>query len=348
MINTFIIRYKNRRNLQQLQQCYKKKYAFVGIGSHSLNNLFPVLDYLHIPLKYICCQSAKKLPFIERKWKGVCATTSLQDILSDKEIEGVFVSAAPSAHFAIAQQVLASGKSLWIEKPPCQSAEELQQLIEQEKTSTSPVVMVGMQKRYAPATTILQHQLKKDTPYTYYIKYQTGTYPEGDALSDLFIHPLDYVCHLFGKAILKGCECISNNDGMSVLLMLKHPSVTGIAELSTAHSWTNAQEALTIHTKGGTYELTQMEELKFMPHSGHLFGIPLDKIFHHNPVTISLFSRNNFVPTFANHQTYTQGYFNELKAFADAVEKSAPSPFPCGFQSMHNTYTLLKAISDCQ
>lgn len=63
-----------------------------------MNNLYPVLAFLHVPLKYICCKSANKLPLIENAYPGVHATTSLQEILADKDVKGVFVSAAPQAH----------------------------------------------------------------------------------------------------------------------------------------------------------------------------------------------------------------------------------------------------------
>ena len=35
---------------------------------------------------------------------------------------------------------------------------------------------------------------------SYNLKYLTGTYSESDVMLDLFVHPLDYVTFLFGKA----------------------------------------------------------------------------------------------------------------------------------------------------
>ena len=49
-------------------------------------------------------------------------------------------------------------------------------------------------------------------------------------------------------------------------------------------------------------------------------GVPLEKVFHRQPVRVELFSRNSFVPTMVNNQIYTQGYYSEIKAFVDAVE----------------------------
>lgn len=94
MLNSVIDRYRQMRNLRWLRDTYTGKYAFVGIGSHSVMNLYPVLQYLQVPVKYICCRSAGKLPLIGRKYPGVTATTSLESILCDDEVQGIFVSAS--------------------------------------------------------------------------------------------------------------------------------------------------------------------------------------------------------------------------------------------------------------
>jgi virulence factor len=152
MIPTLIEKYKRLRTEQYLAQTYQYSYAFVGMGQHSLVNLYPVLHYLGVPLKRVCVTSERKARLIRRKHPHVMTTTSLGDILNDETVKGVFVSASPSAHFSIASQVLKSGKSLFIEKPPCQTLQELDALIELQKLQgDTSVAMVGLQKRYAPA-----------------------------------------------------------------------------------------------------------------------------------------------------------------------------------------------------
>lgn len=342
-LNKIIERYNLIRSMNRLQSIYTDKYAFVGVGNHSISNLYPVLDYLRVSLKYICCKSADKIPLIMRKWRNVQATTSFEDMLIDQEIKGVFVSASPHAHFEMARQVLASGKALFIEKPPCLSLAELQQLMDLEQS----FVMAGMQKRYAPATKILARRLRKETLLTYNMRYLTGGYPEGNPLTDLFIHPLDYVCHLFGKAEIRSCEYIRGKNGVTLLLTLRHEAVMGILELSTACSWRNANETLTVNTERGIYELNQMETLTFTPKQGQVFGIPLEKVMRRSVITETLFSRNNFVPTTVNNQIYTQGYFDEIKLFVEAVQKGNLSAPYSGFHSMYNTYILIDAINKC-
>lgn len=162
MIQQLIDRYKRLRTERFLAQTYQYSYAFVGMGQHSLTNLYPILHYLSVPLKYICVTSERKVQLIKRKFPHVKATTSLDMILNDDAVKGVFVSVSPSAHFSIASQILKSGKSLFIEKPPCQTLRELDALIDQQRLYGSPVTLVGLQKRYAPAVQILHKRLDKE------------------------------------------------------------------------------------------------------------------------------------------------------------------------------------------
>lgn len=319
-IEKLIERYKNIRSRRLLQECCVDEYAFVGFGGHSVDNLYPVLDYLHVPLKYICCRSKEKAGLIGRKYSGITATTDLDDILSDDSVKGVFVSASPSAHFEIASRVLKSNKALFVEKPPCRTLEELDILAEL-VAQRDVLAVAGMQKRYSPVTQELRKTIRKDKAESYSCRYVTGRYPEGDPLTDLFIHPLDYVSFLFGDAVVQGFEIVrTSGGGVTMMLILKHRGVSGILELSTSTSWDGAEESLTIRSAKGTYEMKGMETLAFRPHSGTFMGVPLEKVFHRQPVSVELYSRNSFVPTLINNQVYTQGYYSEIKAFVDAVE----------------------------
>lgn len=344
-MNNLIRRYKDIRNRKRLGNVYDGEYAFVGIGGHSLDNLYPVLGYLNVRLKYICCKSPDKIPVIENKYMGVRATADIGDILGDDNIRGVFVSAAPASHFGIAVEILRSGKSLFIEKPPCASLEELCRLIDMEKMYGSPVVVAGLQKRYSPAVSVLRKKLRgccKATGYS--LKYLTGLYPEGDALTDLFIHPLDLVCFLFGPTSIQGIDIIRSKDGgQTFMLILKHPQVTGMLELSTSYTWADGCETITVNTEKGVFVLTQMRNLVFKPRYGSVFGVPVEKIVRCSPSAVTLFSENGFVPTIANNQLYTHGYFNELKTFVDSVE-GRRSENMSGLSSLTDTYRLLGDI----
>ena len=327
------------------------------MGQHSLTNLYPILHYLGVPLKYICVTSERKARLIEQKFPDVKVTTSLDEILNDSDVKGIFVSASPSSHFSIASQVLQSGKSLFIEKPPCQTPEELDTLIALQQQYGSPVAMVGLQKRYAPAVRLLKKRLCKEHPVSYDLHYLTGAYPEGDALLDLYIHPLDLVCFLFGRPDILVCRRVAND---SYILMLQHPHIVGTLELSTAYSWTDAEESLKVCTRSGIYRLSQTEELAFMPSSRTVAGIPMEKLHPRHETEELLFQRNNFTPILANNQVYTQGYYNEIEVFISQVERQRVGAFArmgehssgmngkievtTGLKALRSTYELLQTV----
>ena len=344
-LDNIIDRYKRIRSMRELQYTYTQQYALVGFGNHCANNLLPIIQYLQLPLKYICCTSEKKAELISQKYKGVKGTTSLQDILLDDTVSGVFVAANPHSHFHIATEVIKAGKSLFIEKPPCKDERELMFLTDTIKLYGSQHIVVGLQRRFAPATQILKKRLKDDGKRHYHYRYLTGLYPEGDTLLDLFIHPLDYVIFLFGEAKIKSLDIIHSRDGAQTLfLILEHQDIVGMLELSTDYSWQEAQEQLNISTDKGLYVLNKMEQLDFTPRRSTVLGIPLEKVFPNNVTTICLYGRNNFVPTIGNNQIVSQGFFSEIKTFADMVENMYDTNHDLGLESVRHVYSLITEI----
>ena len=340
MLQQLIDRYKRIRTERFLAQTYQYSYAFVGMGQHSLTNLYPVLHYLGVPLKYICVTSERKSRLIERKFPQVKATTSLDTILNDDDVKGIFVSASPSAHFSIASQILQRGKSLFIEKPPCQSMRELDALIGLQRLYGSPVAMVGLQKRYAPAVQILRKRLFKEHLISYDLHYLTGAYPEGCALLDLYIHPLDLVCFLFGKPEILSCQQVAP---ATYILMLRHPHIVGTLELSTSYTWTSAEESLKVCTSKGIYRLSQMELLTYEPKPSSLLGIPYEKVRKHNKTIEHLYARNNFTSTPPDNLIYSQGYYSEIQSFITSIEHG-PSCILTDITTIKPTYEVLMSI----
>lgn len=347
-IDKVIGRYKNIRSIRELNHIYTQQYALVGLGNHCIGNLLPVIQYLQLPLKYICCTSEKKAELISQKYKGVKGTTSLQDILNDDMVSGVFVAANPHSHFHIANEVIKAGKSLFIEKPPCENEKELKSLTDTVKLYGSQHIVVGLQRRFAPATQILQKQLRSEGKRHYHYRYLTGLYPEGDALLDLFIHPLDYVTFLFGKAKVKTAkEMCSKDVGQTLFLVLEHQGITGMLELSTDYSWQDAQEQLSISTDRGQYILDRMERLDFSPRHSAIWEIPLEKVFQNNATVVNLYGRNSFVPTIGNNQIVSQGFFSEIQVFADMIENRCKDNHAFGLESVKHVYSLMAEIKNC-
>ncbi len=342
IINRGIEYWRSKRNKKLLKSPYSAKYAFVGVGNHALQNLYPVIQYLGIQLKYICCKSPDKLQLIENRF-GVTATTSLDMILNDSEIKGIFVCTSPQRHYEICSRVISSGKYLFVEKPPCRTLQHLEALI---KADEKQKCMVGMQKRYSPLTETLKRKLLKYSPASYTLLYHTGSYPEGEPFTDLFIHPTDLVSFLFGEVEKMTIQRTEKNGTITVQALLSHGNVKGYIELSTAYSWANPEEMVRVNTSSGEFRLEEMERLLYYPHPQKLGGIPIEKLGLFTTTEQVLTGRNNFNPLIGNNQIYTQGFFSEIKAFADMVEYSGKNAST--LSSMCNTYKILKILDSSQ
>ena len=320
-MQNLINKYKKIRKKQFLKSSFNDKYAFVGIGNHSLNNLYPVLDYLKVDLKYIVTKSEETVKTINDNYKNIKGTTNLDKVLNDKSINGIFVSATPSAHFELAEKILKADKNLFIEKPPCLTLEELDKLQEAEKHSKGNA-FIGLQKRFAPVFSQLYSKVKSKKVNYYKLEYYSGHYPEGDTLTDLFIHPLDIACYMFGKPEIELIRKIKCNKGVeTILLELKHPeNIYGHLELSTDFWWARGNEKITVNTEKQIFYSDGINSLKYIDKPKSLMNVPLEKV--KSPVLSEhyLYQKNNFLPVREHNDLYAAGYFKEIESFLNVCE----------------------------
>jgi virulence factor len=320
-MQTLINKYKRIRKTKFLKSSYSGKYAFVGIGNHSLTNLYPVLDYLKAELKYIVTRSEESATAVDENYRHTKGTTNLKKVLSDKEITGVFVCASPSAHFEIGKQVLEAGKHLFIEKPPCMSLEELTTLETIEKKSKGEA-FIGLQKRYAPVYQVLDSKLKTKTARYYKLEYSAGNYPEGDAMMDLFIHPLDMITHLVGTGSIDYVKKMEPGKGVETwFIELSHKNnITGRIELSTDFWWQRGKEKITVNTDKQLFETEGINSLKAIDKPKSIMNVPLEKVKAPMISEHYLYQKNNFLPVRDHNDLYAAGYFGEVQAFLDMCE----------------------------
>ncbi|MDR1592271.1 MAG: Gfo/Idh/MocA family oxidoreductase [Prevotellaceae bacterium] len=343
-MNALINIYKKMRTVRILGRDFTNKYAFVGIGNHSLHNLYPAIDSLKIRLKYIVCRSHRSLELISQNYPYLTGTTDFDTVLNDEEVKGVFICAAPAAHYQLTRQALLANKNVFVEKPVCTSSEELQRLIETEQASAG-FCMVGMQKRYSPCTALLKRRLKKDRTITYSYRFRTGAFPEGDVFWDLFIHPIDYVLFMFGSAQILGITATKMDAGKVTLMMiLKHEhGVIGNIEMSTHHFWAEASEELYVNAESGFYEMSNHQMLYHTVKPPILLSLPLEKVIKFTPQKRSLFNSHTFIPVFQNNQFVSQGYFGEIQAFASQSERQQAHNLS-SLKSLVETYRIVELI----
>jgi virulence factor len=298
-----------------------------------------VISYLHIPLKYIVVKTGKTADLINKN-QLLQATTDLESVLNDSEVNGVFICANPDSHYSLVKKCLEYGKNVFVEKPPCKTLDELTDLINAEKKS-GKICLAGLQKRYSSCVNILTKHLKTSNIISYNYRFTLGAYPEGNALWDLYIHPVDLVTFLFGASeLLSIAGTKSSKSANTLFLQLKHGKIIGNMEISTQYSWNQPLELLSINTENGVYNLKNHQSLTFEPKNGNILSVPREKIFRTVPEKQYLFNGNNFLPVFENNQIVTQGYFSEIKTFANLCEHRKTGNLS-SLSSLIDTYKLI-------
>lgn len=344
MINSLLDRARTFRKAQYFKNELfhtKKKYAFVGIGMHSLTNLYPVLRHYGVALKYICTKSSSWQDSMKKLFPDCKFTIQLDDILNDGEIEGVFISATPDSHFGLLQRILNAGKKVFIEKPPCRSLTELQQLI---KIGSSLVCKVGLQRRYWPGTKTVQRRIKDVRSYTY--NFHTGSYLEGDIFTELFIHPLDYSLFLFGPGTIKSSSTLKDSAGITVQLHLLHNNnISGLIECSTHHSWNTPLDTLSIDCRkeylAVQYPLLVEGEQK----PSRVMNIPAERILNQAIVKNQYYSAKNLIlPVQELNTVYLQGFYSELETFINIVEGKDNSSVKNDLPGLAQLYKIFEGL----
>lgn len=341
MLSRLLIdRYKRYRKIAYLQQPfnYRHQYAFVGIGQHSISNLYPVIHFLGIPLKTICTRHIKDAQQMATRFAGCTGTDQLSNIINDPAIKGVFVCASPSQHAQLTKELLSAGKHVFIEKPPCFSSQELHALI---KLQGQQHAMPGLQKRFSQINQLLEPYRSKAT--TYSCRYLTGAYPEGDVLFELFIHPVDNCIRLFGDVQSIQINTSLKNNTTCFLTIQHTNGVTGMIHLSTDHSWQFPVDELEINTQAAVFQASYPNKLVSIEKASRFLNIPLEKIFPTPVVKKIHLDNTGFVPVAGKNNIAMQGFSGEIEHFVKSVEQNKYTP-EHSLQSLITTYEVLEKI----
>lgn len=345
MLNAAINRFNRiRKTKHQNNRLFltRKKYAFIGIGMHSLANFYPLLHHFSINLKYIYTKSSQSGVQLKKQFPSCTFTHNLSDILNDTEVEGVFVCSTPSSHFSILHALADAGKKIFIEKPPCESLHELEILI---SNKSLEICKVGFQRRYWPGNKIVAKKIKKAKSYCY--NFLFGSYISGNPYTELFIHALDYCLFLFGECKILSSNVVKDSSGETLHLHVKHnEGISGLIEASTHFSWNSPQDRLTINCTEETIEVTYPKSVRGFQKPTRVLNIPTERFLQQPEITKDYFNTgNNVLPIRDLNTLVVQGFYNEVEVFIALVENADRHVIKNDLPGLLPLYRMLHQIS---
>lgn len=129
--------------------------GFIGCGSHSFRNIYPTFQFAPVDLVAVCDLQLEKAQAFAKKFGAQKAYTDYYEMLAQEDLDAVFIVTGYDAqgrplYPKLAVDCLASGRHVWIEKPPAASCAEIE-LMQSAARKAGKHLVVGLKKMFFPA-----------------------------------------------------------------------------------------------------------------------------------------------------------------------------------------------------
>ena len=134
------------------------RVGIIGAGNFATRVLLPLLSKAGATVEMVATEGGTSGALAARKLGARWATTDVNEVMSS-DVDAVFILTRHNTHAKLVLRALAARKHVFVEKPLAITGAELQAL-EKELSSSTSVVMVGFNRRFAPLTSELRSALR--------------------------------------------------------------------------------------------------------------------------------------------------------------------------------------------
>jgi predicted dehydrogenase len=192
------------------------KHKVGGIGVVGLGywgpNWVRNLHQLRQARRVIACDlDAKRRDHVKGLYPGVEGSPSLDDLLEDREIEGLVIATPVSTHYPLAKKALLAGKSVLVEKPLAMSSAQASDLV-QIARERGKVLMVGHTFEYSAPVLKMRDIIESgelgDMFYISSIRANLGLIQHDvNVCWDLATHDISIILMLMGGRLPEAVSC---------------------------------------------------------------------------------------------------------------------------------------------
>jgi predicted dehydrogenase/threonine dehydrogenase-like Zn-dependent dehydrogenase len=158
--------------------------GLIGGGKFTKNILMPALKKVSgVQLRGAATTTGVTAQHLAQKFGFTYATTDYQEILADADIGSVLITTRHNLHGKMVLEALQAGKHVFVEKPLCLTAEELENITA--AYDGTRLVMVGFNRRFAPLTQEVKTFLSgRTTPLIMLYRVNAGYIPDDSWVHD--------------------------------------------------------------------------------------------------------------------------------------------------------------------
>jgi polar amino acid transport system substrate-binding protein len=206
--------------------------SVIGAGQFARGTLLPSLRQAPVNLRGVCAATGLSARSTADAFGFAYCSTAAADVWSDEQCHAVIVATRHDTHARIAIDALEAGKAVLVEKPLCINEAELSRIEQVLDTLGSvgrpPLLMVGFNRRFAPAVALVRAQMRS-VPGPLSIVYRINA---GDVAASSWIrHPAEGGGRIVGEVchFVDLCAYVAGSD---------------VSEVSAIRSPAGADEAI--------------------------------------------------------------------------------------------------------
>ncbi|MFT4538011.1 MAG: putative dehydrogenase [Planctomycetota bacterium] len=234
--------------------------SFVGAGGFARGVLLPELTKIKsVQLDAVCTTTGKTAGQTAERHGFKSATTDMSEVLGSKNTQAVFIATTHASHAGLACQALRAGKHVFVEKPLCLEAADLDRyedaFREARSAGHAPCLMVGFNRRFSPHARAIRSAFEeRRTPMVVNYRVNAGRIPPDHWVQDPKIgggrilgegcHFVDLCSYLIGSdPVLVYANCIGSDrrdvvakDSVVITIQYRDGSLATIQYLAEGHA----------------------------------------------------------------------------------------------------------------
>ncbi len=301
------------------------RIGFLGAGAFACHTLIPNFRKHGTILKSVAAHGGLSAALAARRFGFQSATSDSEQILGDPEIDAIVVATRHDSHARYVCRALSAGKHVYVEKPLALTHDDIERVRDTlqniESRQPAPVLMVGLNRRFAPHVCRIAKLLSGVCgPKSFVMTVNAGIIPidswvhdpqsGGGRIVGEACHFIDLLRHLVGCPIVEvqaslmeveGADSLKK-DTVSITLRFADGSIGTVHYLSNGHKGF-PKERLEVFCDRGELQLDNFRRLKSKG-----FG--------------QLTSMKRWVQD--------KGHSSAMAAFIDAVVNRSAPPIPVG------------------
>lgn len=264
--------------------------ALVGAGGFATSMHLPNIATMpeRFRLHAVMSRKGHNAKTVAKQFNAAYATTDLNSILSDDNIDLVMIATRHDSHASLVLQALKAGKHVFVEKPLATNQEELNKIKDfyLDGLKNKPVLFTGFNRRFSRYAQEVRRQVQERINPVFiqyrmnagYIPLDHWVHEHGGRMVGEACHIIDLMSYLVGERVYSvsvdeltpNNERYSSSDNKSITLKYHDGSIANIQYFSVG-SKKLSKEYMEVHFDGKSLVLDDYRSL-----TG--FGVTVNKV----------------------------------------------------------------------